>query len=304
MPSQPIVTIAVCTWNRAGYLRDTLNGLAAQTSMPSLFEILVVDNNSTDETAEICSAFEAKHKDLQFRYVTESNQGLSFARNRAFKEAEAEVVAFIDDDVFIPPDYTEKLIEYIKKNPDVPAAGGRIFVHFDETEPNWIPKALMPMFGLHDLGPNDKPYSGNFPRGGNMVIRKQVFFRTGGFDTTLGRIGSKLVGAEEKAFFDELKQDGAQLWYWAGIELEHRIPDKRLETEYLRNQSQGIGVSERLRVESVPGGMVMKLLSEMVKVVVSIPLSIIYLIIGRFRASFFLLRFRWWVLKGFLSKSG
>jgi len=304
MPSQPIVTIAICTWNRAGYLSDTLDGLAAQLSLPSLFEILVVDNNSTDNTAELCKTFEEKHKDLNFRYVTEENQGLSFARNRAFQEAAAEVVTFIDDDVFLPPDYTEKLIGYIQKYPLVPAAGGRIFVHFDETEPNWIPKALMPMFGLHDLGPNDKPYTGNFPRGGNMVIRKHVFFSTGGFDTSLGRIGTKLVGAEEKAFFDVLKQDGADLWYWAGIELKHRIPEKRLQTDYLRNQSVGIGISERLRVEKLPGGFVIKLLSEIVKVLVSIPLSIIYLIIGRFRASVFLLRFRWWVLKGFLSKPG
>jgi glucosyl-dolichyl phosphate glucuronosyltransferase len=80
-----------------------------------------------------------------------------------------------------------------------------------------------------------------------MMIRKTVFDAFGYFDTQLGRSGNKLLGSEEKAFFDRIRKNGVQLHYWAGLHLTHRIGNHRLEKEYLKKQSVGIGRSERLR---------------------------------------------------------
>ncbi|MCC5908741.1 MAG: glycosyltransferase family 2 protein [Balneolaceae bacterium] len=303
MQSKPRITIAICTYNRAGYLKDTLDDLAAQTASPGEFEILVVNNNSRDGTDTVCEIFSRTNPEFSFRWVDEKNQGLSYARNRAAREALSSVIIYIDDDVHLPETFVQTALEYIEKRSSTMCAGGRIFVSFDDKEahPDWIPAELMPMFGLHDLGKNDQIYlPNNFPRGGNMMIRKTVFDAFGYFDTQLGRTGEKLLGSEEKAFFERIRKNGVELHYWAGLELTHRIGSSRLEDEYLRKQSVGIGQSERLRVESSYKQKTKKFGSELIKLAGSLFLSIGYLARGKTKAAGFIIRFRFWVLRGFL----
>lgn len=303
MQTRPHITIAICTYNRSGYLKDTLKDLAVQTARHDLYEILVVDNNSDDGTPSICDRFTQSNPEIPFRTVTEASQGLSHARNRAVREALGEAIYFIDDDVHLPADYVEKALKYSREKPNTLSAGGRIRVRFDDEpeRPDWIPDELMPMFGLHDLGDEDRIYpSSNFPRGGNMMVRKSVFDTFGLFDTTLGRTGKELLGSEEKAFFERIRKNGVQLRYWPGLELTHRISSDRLKTTFLKKQSAGIGKSERLRVRGSSKAFLKKLASEEVKIAGSILLAIIYLIRLRPKAALFMLRFRYWVFMGFL----
>ncbi|PWN05339.1 glycosyltransferase [Rhodohalobacter mucosus] len=301
MNNQPLITVAICTYNRADYLADTLDALAPQASDPSLCEILVIDNNSTDSTGSVCKDFAGKHTGLEFRYFKEESQGLSFARNRAVHEAAADSILFIDDDVVPDQHFIEAAAGYIERYPDVMCAGGRIFVSFDEADPGWIPKQLMPMFGLHDLGSEVMQYpKSNFPRGGNMMIRREVFDTCGMFDTELGRKAGHLLGSEEKAFFAKVREEGYSLYYWPEMQLHHRIGAKRLTNSYLKRQSEGIGRSERIRVQSSVLSTAVKLLSECIKLFGSLILSLGYLIRGKKRAAALLIRFRIWVLAGFL----
>ncbi len=303
MQSKPHITIAICTYNRAGYLKDTLKDLAAQTARHDHFEVLVINNNSEDETSVICDRFSQSNSEIRFREVIEWNQGLSYARNRAVKEALSETIFFIDDDVYLPKDYVEKAVNYSRSRPNTLSAGGRIWVSFDDENgrPNWIPKELMPMFGLHDLGDEDQIYpASNFPRGGNMMVRKTVFDTFGLFDTKLGRTGKMLLGSEEKGFFERIRKNGIQLRYWAGLELTHRIGSDRLKTGYLKSQSIGIGKSERLRVRGSLKETLKKIAGEKIKIAGSIVLSLFYLIRLRPKAALFILRFRYWVMLGFL----
>lgn len=303
MQSQTRITIAICTFNRAAYLKDTLDDLALQSAPYDQFEILVVNNNSKDGTETVCDIFRSTNPNVQFRTVKETNQGLSYARNRAAKEAESQVLIYIDDDVKLPENYIETALDYIERRLSTLCAGGRIHVSFDEEEnPDWIPKELMPMFGLHDLGSENRIYPlSNFPRGGNMMIRKTVFDAFGYFDTTLGRTGKELLGSEEKAFFERIRKNGVELHYWGELELTHRIGYKRLEKEYLEKQSEGIGKSERLRLEGQPAELAKKLGSELLKFLWSLVLSAGYYLSGNSKAAKFILQFRIWVLKGFLS---
>lgn len=295
------LTIAICTYNRAGYLKDTLKDLAEQTADAKHFEILVINNNSTDQTEAICREFDMMHPELNFKWVTESEQGLSPARNRAAKEADSDLLLYIDDDVHLPDYFVQNALRYISKTKDLKAAGGRIFVSFDEHEPDWIPRELMPMFGLHDLGDEDKPYPrDNFPRGGNMLIHKELFEEVGHFDPKLGRTGASLIGSEEKAFFERVRKKGIPLHYLSRLELHHRIGPKRLEPDYIKNQSIGIGQSERRRLSGQPVKIPGKLISELFKLAASIILATGYLIQGKTEAAKFILKFRIWVLKGFL----
>lgn len=301
MNNQPLITVAICTFNRAEYLADTLDGLAQQASDPSLCEILVVNNNSSDRTGDVCRQFEDENPELHFRCIEEKQQGLSHARNRAVHEAAADSILFIDDDIVPSDNLLTSAAENLKLYPDVLCAGGRIFVSFDEGEPGWIPHELMPMFGLHDLGDEVIRYPGNnFPRGGNMMIKKRVFEECGLFDTELGRRGTTLLGSEEKAFFDKVRKHGFRLMYWPDMMLYHRIGSARLEKSYIKNQSIGIGRSERIRVQASVTGTTLKLLSEAIKLCGSIILGLGYIIKGKWSKAALLIQFRIWVLAGFL----
>lgn len=303
MNNLPSITIAICTYNRADYLRDTLHDLSIQSADSTDFEILVVNNNSTDHTFNVCEEFVNKHPDLNIHTVIESNQGLSFARNRCVKEASSNYILYIDDDVHLENTFVETALGYIKKHPDTNCVGGRIFVSFDGEDPAWIPGELMPMFGLHDLGEENRQYPAtNFPRGGNMMIQKEVFKKYGGFDTNLGRTGTELLGSEEKEFFERIRKNDVQLHYVGELKLWHRIGPARLQTSYLKNQSIGIGRSERLRVKGSITQTSIKFMSELLKWGGSLFLALGYLIRRKSKAAGFLLQFRVWVLKGLLSK--
>lgn len=305
MNNLPLITIAICTYNRADYLRDTLNDLRNQTALDDRTEIIVINNNSDDHTNKVCNDFDKRNPNIQFRAIKELNQGLSFARNRAVEESEGEAILYIDDDVILPDNFVETLHQYSEAHNTVKAAGGRIQVSFDGEDPDWIPEQLMPMFGHHDLGKKDCKYpASNFPRGGNMFIRKEVFHKYGLYDTSLGRIGKSLLGSEEKAFFDRLKQNGEELMYWSGLFLWHRIGDERLREDFLKKQSVGIGVSERLRVKPSVKRTAGKLSSEVVKLGGSVVLALLQLLNGNRKAAKFLIKFRIWVLFGFLNPEG
>jgi glycosyltransferase involved in cell wall biosynthesis len=302
MPKGPQITIAICTYNRAGYLKDTLDDLAEQNVGTNEFEILVVNNNSKDGTETVCEIFSKTNPGHNFRYVKEVNQGLSFARNRAAREAQTPVIIYIDDDVKLPQNFVQTALIYIEKRTSTMCAGGRIEVAFDDANPDWIPDELMPMFGLHDLGDEDQFYpQTNFPRGGNMMIRKSIFDVFGYFDTHLGRTGNQLLGSEEKHFFEKLRKNGVEMHYWADLVLTHRIGSNRLEKEYLEEQSIGIGRSERMRLSGSGLAIAKKLGSEVIKFLGSLLLAIGYLAKGKTRAAGFILQFRVWVLKGFLA---
>lgn len=305
MQTEPRITIAICTYNRAPYLQDTLDDLAVQDAPAEETEIVVINNNSKDDTRKVGETFETLHPGINFRMVVEKRQGLSHARNRAIEEARAPVLLFIDDDVLLTPSYIRTVLTHLDTYPDVRCAGGRILVSFDDQaggqRPAWIPSELMPMFGLHDLGDKIKPYpKGNFPRGGNMLIFKSLFDQFGTFDTRLGRTGSKLLGSEEKAFFEHIRNKGATLCYWPGMELTHRIGSDRLTENYLRKQSAGIGESEGRRVRNSGRKILGKGLSETGKILISLILSLGYLLKGEFKAALFLMKFRIWVLQGFM----
>lgn len=308
MQTQPRITVAICTYNRADYLHDTLQGLSAQSADSGQFEILVINNNSKDHTKRVCDDFIKMHNALNVRVVEEHEQGLSRARNRAARECSAPVILYIDDDVFLPKTFIETAITYSDSCSEPFCAGGCIDVAFEgeSRQPAWIPNELMPMFGLHKPFEKEREYpESNFPRGGNMVIHQSVFEKAGYFKTDLGRTGTQLLGGEEKAFFDTARRKGIPLCYWPDLKLTHRIGRDRLGKRYIRNQSIGIGHSEWLRVRHNPADIVRKSAEEAVKFAGSLILFLWYGITGRWKAAVFLVQFRVWVLTGFLgSKTG
>jgi len=243
------LTLIIPTHNRAQQLSAALESVAKQTADPSLWECVVVDNASSDDTDDRFAAFAAAHPGLDLRIVREAEPGVSYARNRGLREAQADIVAFIDDDERINEGFMAAYLDFFDAHPEVSVAGGRIIAEYVATRPRWMSKFTeMPVANPMDFGPTPRPFPcGRVPGGGNMAFRRSAVAAVGGFDVTLGRVGRELIGGEENDFFERLRQAGKSIWYVPDAVMWHIIPPEKLTEEHFRRLCRHVGRSQRLR---------------------------------------------------------
>ena len=249
-----MLTAIICTYNRAKYIGPLLESIAANDLSKQEYEILLVDNNCTDNTKEICAAFAAAHKDVNFRYTTEPEQGLSAARNNGIQEAKGDVIVYIDDDALIDSWYLRTIAEYMSAHAEIDAVGGPIIPLYEETEePKWMTRYTKELLcGYLYFGDEERTFPGErYPGGGNAAYRAAVFDKVGLFNTNLGRKGTGLMGSEEKDIFDKMKAQGMRFMYLPKMILHHIIPQKKLEREYFDRLTLQIGISERQRTQAI-----------------------------------------------------
>lgn len=242
------LTLVIPTFNRAEELLLALDSVAAQTLDPALWECLVVDNASTDPTAEAVARFAEEHPTLRIRRVVEPNAGVSHARNRALREATTELIVSIDDDERINPEFLSAYLDFFDSHPEANIAGGRIIAEYPTGRPAWMSRWLeRPLANPMDHGQTVRPFpKGALPGGGNMAFRRTVALRYG-FNTQLGRVGGKPIGGEENDFFLRLREGGEVLWYVPQAIMWHIIPPAKLTTAYIDRLSHHIGISQRRR---------------------------------------------------------
>ncbi|HWF85945.1 MAG TPA: glycosyltransferase, partial [Vicinamibacterales bacterium] len=146
----PVVSVVICTFNRADALRQALARLREQTASPDTYEVIVVDNNSSDDTpAVIAQAAQL----APVRSVREPIQGLSFARNHGVRISRGEVVAFTDDDVCVAADWIETICRVAAERSDIAWFGGRVLPVWPAAPPAWLGPAFWPPLALLDFGP-------------------------------------------------------------------------------------------------------------------------------------------------------
>jgi GT2 family glycosyltransferase len=243
------LSLVIATYNRAESLLVTLNSVAAQTTPVEQWECIVVNNNSTDDTEKCFEEFITEHSGFNIRMVNEPNQGLSYARNRGFRETTGEYIAILDDDEKISPDFIDAYIELFDNQPDAMAAGGPIVAEYAAQKPCWMSSFTeRPIANTMYFGDKVKPFpKGRIPGGGNMAIRRSAIRRYGVFDTSLGYVGETLIGGEESDLFERLEIAGAKYYYVPKAVMYHIIPEQKLTREYLERLSFNIGVSQRKR---------------------------------------------------------
>jgi len=298
-----MLTAIICTYNRAKYIGALLESIAANDLSKSEYEVLLVDNNCTDNTRAICEAFTKAHQDVNFRYVTEPEQGLSAARNKGIKEAKGDVIVYIDDDALVDAHYLRDYAEWFAAHPETMACGGPIEPLYEAEEPAWMTpytKALLTAW--MDYGDKVREYpKGRYPGGGNAAYRKEVFDKVGLFNTALGRKGGNLMGSEEKDIFDKMHASGMQVLYLPGPVLHHCIPQAKLEKDYFDRLTLQIGISERQRTLAVSKRKFFKrLLSEAVKWCGTLVLLCGYTISFHPAKGWKLVQFRYNVTRGLL----
>ncbi len=243
------LSLLIATYNRADRLIETLESVVAQDAPAELWECVVVNNNSTDCTAERFAAFAAAHPQYNLRMVEEHNQGLSYARNRGIRESTGEYMAIIDDDERIVPELISAYISLFDTVPEAVAGAGPPHPPYPPRQPSWAlwlpggPPAAEPY-----LGDRVREFpEGHIPGGGNMAIRRSAVKRYGVFDISLGRVGTSLTGGEESDLFERLRLAEAKYYYTPKAVMYHIIPAEKLSRGYFSRLSYNIGVSQLRR---------------------------------------------------------
>jgi glycosyltransferase involved in cell wall biosynthesis len=228
------ITIALCTRNRADWVRRDLAGLLAQSVGSIRYEVLVVDNASEDETFEVVKEFLTSDSG-RVRYVHEGQVGLSAAKNRAVMEARSPLIAFIDDDAVPIDDWIKQACEPFLDSQMMVATGPVYGLWESSPPPDWLVPELWCLLGLANYGSASRWLDRRESvMGGNSVYRLDVFKRVGLFSTSLGRKGeSGLLSSEEVEFQIRCRRAGFRTWYNPRMIIYHWVPTVRASKDYL-----------------------------------------------------------------------
>jgi GT2 family glycosyltransferase len=223
------VTVAVITYNRSRYLRETLSGLVKQDYPPALWELLVIDNNSTDDTADVVASFMASTPPP--RRVVEVAPGLDSGRNRAVLEAKGDVIALVDDDILVGPEWLSRLVAPFSSESahQIGVVGGEVIPVFPDGLPPWLEGTHRPLALRPDTGPLTAK---QWPMGANFAFPRWVFAKLGNFDTHLDRRGALLFGGGDTDMIRRIRAAGLEAWFVPGAKVQHQIPAGRLNYSY------------------------------------------------------------------------
>ena len=237
-------SVVVPTLNRADSLRSAIESLLSQdTSLP--YEIIVVDNDSSDRTRDVVESF-MKKAHGRLRYVFEGVPGLSVARNAGIAAANGEVVAFIDDDAMASPDWLESLAKAYREHSDAWCVGGKIVLGPIEVFPSWFDptsKSLLAPLSCLDLG--DDTVKLEYPHGvwgANFSVRRAALSYVGVFNPNLGWSGKeRCLGGEESDLCLRIHRGGGSVYYCGQAIVTHLVHASRLTRRYFRDRAYSEG---------------------------------------------------------------
>lgn len=229
-------SVVVCTYNRAHLLGDLLAALDAELAGGDA-EVVVVDNASTDDTETVVRAAPVA---VPVRYVLETRQGLSHARNRGVGESSGEIVVFVDDDALPASGWLAAHLRPYADDPRLGTVGGPIQLRYPDgvTEPWWLSPHFHRTLGAYDMGRAVRPYDDGVstPPGGNMSFRRTALDEIGLFDTELGRSGDSYIAGEEFDLAHRLYGAGWSGRYVPEALAFHLVPAERLRLGWFRNR--------------------------------------------------------------------
>ena len=228
------VSVVICTYNRAESLRETLQALQKlkHENVPD-WEVIVVDNNSSDGTRELL--VEQVGKWSRLKTVFEPRQGLSYARNRGIEEAQGEVILFTDDDVIPEPEWMQEILEGMQRH-GAQACGGYVAPIWESAPPAWLTERFHGFLAIRADRTDDYPITDprQAPFGANMAVARKVFDEVGLFDTERGRKGKVLASGEDGELFERILMAGYPVWFLGSARVHHKVESFRLTKSYIR----------------------------------------------------------------------
>jgi glycosyltransferase involved in cell wall biosynthesis len=243
-------TVAIRAYNAAERLPEILERLKIQVGTEEInWEIIIVDNNSQDNTAQIIADYQSNWQEkFPLKYFLEPRQGSSIARRTAMEKAQGSFVGFLDDDNLPAPDWVERAYAFGKSHPKAGAYGGQIHGQF-EGEPPQNFKKIAVYLAVIERGKTAFCYNEHkqnvLPPGAGIVILKKAWQESVPKNLFLtGPAGKSLsLKGEDIEILSSLQNAGWEIWYNPDMHLEHQIPSWRLERDYLISLVRGAGLN-------------------------------------------------------------
>ncbi|MGA9771633.1 MAG: glycosyltransferase [Blastocatellia bacterium] len=237
------ITVIISTYNRSEMLAGALESVLEQESGAVGYEVIIVDNNSTDETREVVEGYIAGgHGNL--RYVFEGRQGVSYARNRGIEEARAAIIAFADDDVRVARDWVAKIKRAFDSHPDIDCIGGKVLPRWESEPPLWLTRDHWMPLALQDYG--DEKVSINTDNklclvSANLAFRSEAFQETGLFEPELQRVKNGIGSMEDAELLERFWATGRRSLYVPDLIVITDVPVERMTKSYHRIWHTGHG---------------------------------------------------------------
>ena len=239
-------SVVIATHNRAGELRDTLASLAT-LSTSATWEVIVIDNNSTDGTRAVVDDAR-RNFPVPLRYAFEPVPGRSAALNTGIAHSSGEIIVTTDDDVRVPADWLDQAGRALA-DLGCDYVGGRVSPLWRGPQPAWLPSRggrLWAVIALIDYGTEPFEFTQRMPLGVNMAFRRDVFTRVGGWDPRIGRKAGTLLGQEVREWCVRALTAGVRGCYAPNLALQHVIPAERLNKRYFRRWFYWRGISRAI----------------------------------------------------------
>lgn len=235
------VSVVLSTYNRARVVGAAIEALLAQETGGLTYEVLIVDNNSTDNTKQVIESY--AQQDCRVKYVFEGKQGVAYGRNAGIALTRGEYIAFCDDDVTVSPTWLRTLYEELLRYPDADFIGGKVLPLWKNTPPAWIDAKMAPL-ALQDYGDVPLRVSSENPRcliSACLAVRRQAFDRAGLFDPATQRVGNSIGSSEDHDWEMKVWQRGGYGVYVPSILCYAEVPPERQVKSYHRRWHLGNG---------------------------------------------------------------
>lgn len=245
MTSLPFISAVVCTYNRCNRLEGAISGLENQCYPKELYEIIVVDNASTDATRDEVLHLQSRMT-VPLRYILEEKAGVSYARNAAVKVASGEIIAFIDDDAIATPEWLIRIANEFK-DPDVVCVSGRIDLIWEVPRPSWLPLEFEGYLGSNfyfgncrrEIAGDEAPFEGN------LAVLRQALLQVGGFSPDFGPRGDEMIMLEGAILARKLRNLGKVIYSPFPV-VGHLVPAEKVQKAYFLRRSYLQGWSNGL----------------------------------------------------------
>ncbi|HJQ71517.1 MAG TPA: glycosyltransferase [Blastocatellia bacterium] len=243
MSERPDISAVISTYNRSGMLRVALERLLEQQAEGVRYEVIVVDNNSTDRTREVVESFVSDGR-ANLRYVFEPKQGVSYARNSGIQCARSPIIAFADDDVVVARDWVAVVKREFDAHPEVDCLGGKVLAEWQSEPPAWLTRDHWSPLALQDYG--DEPFLVNVKNplclvSANLAFRREVFAAIGPFAPELQRVKDGIGSMEDLELLIRYWRAGGESLYLPSLVVTAEVPVARTTKEYHRRWHRGHG---------------------------------------------------------------
>src|SRR5262245_16663151 len=230
------ISVVISTYNRSAVLPQALDSILDQDGIDCPYEVILVDNNSNDDTREVAEAY-LKRGVSKLRYVFEERQGVSYGRNAGIAIARAPIIAFFDDDIVVPRGWVGTIKAIMDNRPEAEFIGGRVLPQWTDPPPSWLTPANWSPLGLVDYGPEPLVVTAEHQLclvGANLAVRRTLFESVGLFSPDLQRVKDSIGSMEDHELLIRAWRAGKRGLYAPDLIVETVVPEVRKTRQYHR----------------------------------------------------------------------